>query len=93
MTSSSSARPTSARCSGVTGEFENPRCLEAIQSIARASAAAGKSWGVFSRGPDYAARMKDWGCQLFCIAADIHVVHAGIRDAKSRYSAFFPPRN
>ena len=46
---------------GVTGDFENPRCLEAIESIAQASAAAGKPWGVFSRGPDYAARMKDLG--------------------------------
>ena len=45
---------------GVTGDFENPRCLEAIESIAKASAAAGKPWGVFSRGPAYAARMKDW---------------------------------
>jgi 4-hydroxy-2-oxoheptanedioate aldolase len=77
---------------GVTGDFENPRCLEAIQSIARASAAAGKPWGVFSRGPDYAARMKDWGCQLFVVAADLHVVHAGIRDVKSRYAAIFPTK-
>ena len=77
---------------GVTGDFENPQCLEAIQTIAKASAAAGKPWGVFSRGPDYAARMKDWGCQLFFIAADLHVVHAGIRDVKARYAAFFPPR-
>jgi hypothetical protein len=36
--------------------------------------------------------MKDWGCQLFCIAADLHVAHAGIRDVKARYSAFFPAR-
>jgi 4-hydroxy-2-oxoheptanedioate aldolase len=75
---------------GVTGDFENPRCLEAIESIARACAAAGKPWGVFSRGPDYAVRMKDLGCRLFVIAADLHVVHAGIRDVKHRYSTFFP---
>ena len=75
---------------GVTGDFENPKCLEAIQSIAKATAAAGKPWGVFSRGPDYAARMKDWGCQLFCIAADLHVVHAGIRDVKSPLRRVLP---
>ncbi len=77
---------------GVTGQFDHPRCLEAIQAIARACEAAGKPWGVFSRGPEYALRMKDLGCRLFCIAADLHVVHAGIRDVKARYSAFFPPR-
>ena len=75
---------------GVTGDFENQRCLEAIQSIAKACAAAKKPWGVFSRGPDYANRMLDWGCQLFVIAADLHLVHSGIRDIKSRYGTFFP---
>jgi 4-hydroxy-2-oxoheptanedioate aldolase len=74
---------------GVTGDFENPKCLEAIQSIARACAKAGKPWGVFSRGPDYSARMRDWGCQLFVLGADIHVVHAGVRNLKERYASFF----
>jgi 2-dehydro-3-deoxyglucarate aldolase/4-hydroxy-2-oxoheptanedioate aldolase len=74
---------------GVTGDFENPRCLQAIESIARACEVARKPWGVFSRGPDYATRMRGWGCQLFVLAADIHVVHAGIRDVKNRYAAFF----
>jgi hypothetical protein len=29
---------------------------------------------------------------LFVLAADIHVVHAGIRAAKERYAAFFSPK-
>ena len=49
---------------GVPGDFENPKCLEAIESIATASAQAGKPWGVFSRGPDYAERMRRMGCQI-----------------------------
>jgi 4-hydroxy-2-oxoheptanedioate aldolase len=76
---------------GVTGEFENPKCLQAIETIARICADAKKPWGVFSRGPEYAARMRSWGCQLFVLGADIHVVHAGIRTVKERYAAFFPP--
>jgi 2-dehydro-3-deoxyglucarate aldolase/4-hydroxy-2-oxoheptanedioate aldolase len=74
---------------GVTGDFENPRCLQAIESIARACADAGKPWGVFSRGAEYANRMRGWGCQLFVLGADIHAVHAGIRAAKERYASFF----
>ncbi len=74
---------------GVTGDFENPKCLAAIEGIARACALAGKPWGVFSRGPEYSARMKDWGCKLFVLGADIHVVHAGVRNLKERYAAFF----
>jgi hypothetical protein len=33
--------------------------------------------------------MRDWGCRFFVLAADIHMMHAGIRSAKERYSAFF----
>ena len=50
---------------------------------------AGKPWGIFSRGPEYAARMRSWGCQLFVLGADIHAMHAGIRNVKERYAAFF----
>jgi 2-dehydro-3-deoxyglucarate aldolase/4-hydroxy-2-oxoheptanedioate aldolase len=75
---------------GVTGEFEHPKCLGAIEHIARVCAAAKKPWGVFSRGSDYANRMRRWGCQLFVLGADIHAMHAGIRTVKERYATFFP---
>jgi 4-hydroxy-2-oxoheptanedioate aldolase len=74
---------------GVTGDFENPKCQDAIQSVAQACARAGKPWGVFSRGPEYASRMRDRGCRLFVLGADIHVIHAGIRNLKERYATFF----
>jgi 2-dehydro-3-deoxyglucarate aldolase/4-hydroxy-2-oxoheptanedioate aldolase len=76
---------------GVTGQFEHSKCLETIQTIARVCSAAKKPWGVFSRGADYAARMRSWGCQLFVLGADIHAMHAGIRAVKERYATFFPP--
>jgi 4-hydroxy-2-oxoheptanedioate aldolase len=75
---------------GVPGDFENPRCLEAIEGIARVCARAEKPWGVFSRGPEYAERMRSLGCRLFVLAADIHMMHSGIRSAKERYASFFP---
>jgi 4-hydroxy-2-oxoheptanedioate aldolase len=74
---------------GVTGDFENPKCLNAIEALARACADAKKPWGVFSRGPEYAARMRSWGCQLFVLGADIHAIHAGVRSIKERYTPFF----
>ncbi len=70
---------------GVPGDFENPRCLDAIEGIALACAEAGKPWGIVPRGEDYARRMRAWGCQMFVIGFDIHAVHAGIRAAKERY--------
>jgi 2-keto-3-deoxy-L-rhamnonate aldolase RhmA len=75
---------------GVPGDFENPKCFEAIKQVADACARAGKPWGIVPRGPQYAARMADWGCRMFVLALDIHVFHAGIRAAKERYASFFP---
>ena len=75
---------------GVTGDFENPRCLDAIERIARACADAGKPWGIVPRGPQYAERMRDWGCRMFVLGLDIHCFHAGIRSVKERYASFFP---
>ena len=74
---------------GVPGDFENPKCLGAIESIARACSDAGKPWGIVPRGPEYAERMAGWGCKMFVFGFDIHVVHAGIRAAKERYGSFF----
>ena len=74
---------------GIPGDFENPRCLSAIEGIARACAEAGKPWGVVPRGPEYAKRMADWGCTMFVFGFDIHVLHMGIRAAKERYAGFF----
>jgi len=75
---------------GVPGDFENPRCLDVIARIAAACRRAGKPWGIVPRGAAYAARMADLGCKMFVLGFDIHAVHAGIRAAKERYSAFFP---
>ena len=74
---------------GIPGDFENPRCLAAIEGIARACAEAGKPWGIVPRGSDYAQRMRGWGCQMFALAFDIHVVNAGLRAIKERYEPIF----
>lgn len=74
---------------GVPGDFENPRCLETIESIAQACSEAGKPWGIVPRGPEYAARMRAWGCRMFVVGFDIHALHAGVRAVKSRYVDFF----
>ena len=85
----SSARPTSARCSGVPGQFEHPKCFEAIERIADACRAAGKPWGIVPKGPDYAERMAKLGCRMFVVGFDVHALHEGLRGIKGRYGAFF----
>jgi 2-dehydro-3-deoxyglucarate aldolase/4-hydroxy-2-oxoheptanedioate aldolase len=74
---------------GVPGDFENPKCLNTIEAIAKACAAAKKPWGIVPRGPEYAERMRAWGCQMFVVGFDTHSFHAGIRATKERYAGFF----
>ena len=74
---------------GVPGDFEDPRCLDAIAGIADACRAAGKPWGIVPRGPEYASRMAAMGCRMFVLGFDIHAFHAGIRATKARYPAFW----
>jgi 2-dehydro-3-deoxyglucarate aldolase/4-hydroxy-2-oxoheptanedioate aldolase len=75
---------------GIPGDFMNPRCLDAIEQIARAAADAGKPWGIVSRGPEHAEKMRSLGCRMFVLGFDIHSFHAGIRNVKERYPGFFP---
>lgn len=70
---------------GVPGDFENPRCLDAIETIARRCEEAGKPWGIVPRGTAYAERMRGWGCQMFVIGFDLHAFHAGLRGAMGNY--------
>ncbi len=76
---------------GVPGDFENPRCFEVIERIAKACKAAGKPWGIVPRGPEYADRMAALGCQMFVFGFDVLALHEGIRALKSRYPQFIKP--
>ncbi|MFO0958673.1 MAG: aldolase/citrate lyase family protein [Isosphaeraceae bacterium] len=78
---------------GVPGDFENPRCLETIQGIAKACEKAGKPWGIVPRGPEYARRMADWGCRMFVLAFDHQAMHAGIRAARNGMVRSSGPRD
>jgi 2-dehydro-3-deoxyglucarate aldolase/4-hydroxy-2-oxoheptanedioate aldolase len=72
---------------GVPGQFEHPKCLDAIGRVASACDRAGKTWGIAPRSPEYAARMRDMGCRLFVTGFDIGAVRAGIVAARDRYAA------
>ena len=91
-TSSSSARPTSARSWASPATSRIPDASTRSSGSPEACASAGKPWGIVPRGPEYAARMQAWGCRMFVLAFDIHVVHAGIRATKERYGSFFGGR-
>ena len=75
---------------GLPGQFEHPKCLAAIEKIAQQCAEAKMPWGIVPKGNDYAERMRAWGCQMFVLGFDLHIVHAGVRWTKGHYGSFFP---
>ena len=74
---------------GIPGDFENPRCFEAIDHIAAACKAANKPWGIVPRGPEYAQRMAANGCRMFVLGFDIRAFHTGINTLKQTYTDFY----
>ncbi len=74
---------------GVPGEFMHAKCLQALERIAAATRAAGKTWGILARGADHAAYCRKLGCQLFAYGNDLNVVLQGMRVLRESYSSMF----
>jgi len=74
---------------GVTGQFEDPKCIAALERISDACARAKKPWGVVARDPKYAQRLHAMGCTMFVLAFDMNFLHAGVRQVKEIHANFF----
>ncbi len=71
---------------GVTGQFDHPKCLSAIDRVAQECAKAGRAWGILAPSADYARRMVERGCRLLALGSDIAVLHRGIQATKEVFS-------
>jgi 2-dehydro-3-deoxyglucarate aldolase/4-hydroxy-2-oxoheptanedioate aldolase len=74
---------------GVTGDFFNPKCIEAIDKVAAACKAHGKHWGAVSISPKHAEMLLEKGCKMLSPASDVRLVNAGMQAIKAEYSRFF----
>ena len=75
---------------GVPGEVMHPTCLAALETVARATKAAGKSWGVLSRTAEHALTCRQLGCQLFSLASDTDLIQRGFAATGEMFRDFFP---
>jgi len=83
--------PADLSCTlGVPGDVMHPRCLDALEKVARAVKTAGKSWGVLSRLPAHAAMCRELGCQLFSLASDTDLVMRGFAATREMFAEFYP---
>lgn len=75
---------------GVTGDFLNPKCLEALDEVSAACKKHGKTWGAVTLSPEHAQAMIDKGCTMISAMNDVRLMNAGIDAMLERYSSLMP---
>jgi 2-keto-3-deoxy-L-rhamnonate aldolase RhmA len=82
--------PSDLACTlGVPGQVLHPKCLAALERVAAATRAAGKSWGILPRSVEHAHTCRELGCQLFSLAGDIDLIHRGIQATHELFADLF----
>ncbi|MBI4604456.1 MAG: aldolase [Planctomycetes bacterium] len=82
--------PSDLACTlGVPGQILHPKCVAALERVAAAAKAAGKSWGVLSRDPAHLKRCRDLGSQLFSIASETDLLHRGFQATRALFPELF----
>lgn len=74
---------------GLTGDFFNPKCIEALDKVAAACKKHGKNWGVVTVNPDYADMVVEKGCRILSPTSDNRLLNMGIKATKGEYSKYF----
>ena len=74
---------------GITGDFMNPKCLEAIDKVAAACKNHGKHWGAVCANLEHGAMMVDKGCKMLSPTSDVKTITMGLQAVKNEYAAYF----
>lgn len=74
---------------GVTGDFMNRKCLDAIDRVAAACKKHGKHWGAVCVNPEHGAMMIEKGCKMLSPTSDVKTVISGIDAVKAEYAEYF----
>ena len=74
---------------GVTGDFWNAKCLEAIERVSAACRNHGKAWGAVTVSPEHAEMLVEKGCRLVSPTSDVKLIAAGMAAVKQSYQKFF----
>jgi 4-hydroxy-2-oxoheptanedioate aldolase len=71
---------------GIPGEFDHPRILEAVRHVAESARKAGKHWGMPAFNPAHARMLADLGATLFFHMADIVLVRNGLAEIQKQFA-------
>jgi 2-keto-3-deoxy-L-rhamnonate aldolase RhmA len=82
--------PADLSCAlGYPGDLLNPRCIEALRTVAQACRDVGKPWGSLSRTREHAECCRDLGCQLFTIGGDLDLIQRGLQQTRQVFASLF----
>jgi 2-dehydro-3-deoxyglucarate aldolase/4-hydroxy-2-oxoheptanedioate aldolase len=72
---------------GVTGQFNHPKLLSAIEHIANVCAAANVAWGTIALNPELAKWTLERGCAMLEFGHSVLTFQLGLQAVKTRYEA------
>jgi 4-hydroxy-2-oxoheptanedioate aldolase len=74
---------------GVTGDFFHPKCLAAIERVAKACEKAGKKWAALTTTQEHCQMLLDQGCSMITPASDMRIVNAGLKAIRDAFPAIY----
>jgi 4-hydroxy-2-oxoheptanedioate aldolase len=74
---------------GVTGDFFNPKCIDAVDRVAAACARHGKHWGAVVMDAEHCDLYVGKGCKMISPTNDVRMINAGLQAAKAQYAKYF----
>jgi 4-hydroxy-2-oxoheptanedioate aldolase len=74
---------------GIPCQWEHPRLWQAIERVARASAAHRVPWAILPLGAAHARRCVEMGCRMLSIGVDSWTFTKGLKAIQDDYAEFF----
>ena len=74
---------------GVTGDFFNPKCIEAIDQVVAACKKHGKHLGAVTVSPEHCDMLLEKGFNMISPTSENRVIHAGLASVKNQFSNLF----
>jgi 2-keto-3-deoxy-L-rhamnonate aldolase RhmA len=73
---------------GIPGQFDNPKFLKAIDTVANATAKHGKSLGRLVPNVETGVEInRRWGFDFICYSGDVWVLHNALQEAVTKLRA------
>jgi 4-hydroxy-2-oxoheptanedioate aldolase len=72
--------------SGIPGQMDHPRILEAARQVAAAAKRAGKHWGMPIFSVEHAKQVMEMGGRFLCHGCDLLMVKAGLEEIQRKFA-------